>query len=335
MVSPLRSLAPVAAALALTLAGCSSDDAATKPDAPASAGPQLPSDATDDAATLGPFAGDPIAVLGYKSSAKNGSVNSWLLMGKSDAALIDAQLVLSEGRAVAEMIKASGKTLKWVWITHGHPDHSTGLKEIVAAFPDAKVYAHPTVVAETAARFEQYKAPLNKFFPGDIPDAPVMPAAWEKDTLELEGTTINIHTFGFGEATFTTVLHVPAINAVFAADTVYHRVHPWLNEMNIAGVRHQITALERMDDVETIYPGHGEPVGKDYLATYRGYIDFFLDRVYATGSSGELIEKVHAQYPDWRSLAGLRFSANAWAAARESGQLGPQVDLIGGAAGDP
>ena len=142
------------AALLLLVAplGCTSDEAATRSDPPAekdaaartsgadAEGPPPGIGKKDDAAVLGPFETDAgLTIQGYKSSEANGTVNSWLLMGETDAALIDAQLVLSEGEKVAEMITATGKTLKWIWVTHGHPDHSTGLAKIVAAFPDAKV----------------------------------------------------------------------------------------------------------------------------------------------------------------------------------------------------
>jgi glyoxylase-like metal-dependent hydrolase (beta-lactamase superfamily II) len=329
------SLLSATVALLLSSA-CASDDGAQKngadhervagePAAEAQAKPKGPPAGigkTDDAALLGPFAPPTdggLTVQGYKSSEANGTVNSWLLMGETDAALIDAQLVLSEGQHVADVIKRSGKNLKWVWITHGHPDHSTGLAKIVAAFPDAKVLAHPRVAENAGRLFEQYKKPLNRFFPGDIPEAPVVPTAHEGDTLELEGVTVKILEFEEGETDFTTALLVPSLSAVFAADMVYHRVHPWLNELRVDGVREHVDALDAMEGVTTIYPGHGEPLGKDYLDEYRAYLDFFMSQVPEAKDSNDLIRRVWAKNPDWRSMAGLRFSAAAHIGQRDKG----------------
>lgn len=273
----------------------------------------------DDAALLGPYSSaGTLTVAGWKSSEANGSVNSWLLSAGDEAALIDAQLVLSEGENVAKMIRDSGKTLKWIWITHGHPDHSTGLAPIVAAFPDAKVYAHPSVAANAAKLFAAYQSTLDRFFPGDIPADAIVPEAWAHPELSLGGHTLQVLTFEAGESEFTTALLAPSIKSVFAADMVYHRVFPWLNEMRVEGVRAHVDALDAMADVETYYPGHGEPVGKAYFATYRDYLDLFEREAAAARDADDLVQRVWSQRKDWRSLAGLRFSASAHLQARDA-----------------
>jgi len=315
-------------ALSVLLVSCASGNAAVEaePTAPSQgevqvkeAGPPPGIGKRDDSKVIGPYQeGAPLVVQSYKSSEANGTVNSWLLMGETDAALIDGQLVLSEGANVVEMIKASGKTLRWIWLTHGHPDHCVGLNKIVEAFPDARLLSHPRVAEFAVETFEKYKKPLNKFFPGDIPDKVVVPTAHEGDTLTLEGVTIEILTFEEGETEITTALHIPVMKALFAADMVYHRVHPWLNEMRLEGVRAHVDAIEAMDDVEHTYPGHGEPISKAYLATYRDYLAFFEAEVTTAKDSAALIKSVWAQHKDWRSLAGLRFSAAAYISARES-----------------
>ena len=110
---------------------------------------------------------------------------------------------------------------------------------------------------------------------------------------------------------------VPDVKAVFCADLVYHQVFLWLNEMRIDGVRRHVDIIEAMENVETIYPGHGEPIGKEYLDTYRTYLDVFMNEVPKAKDSGDLVARVWRQYRDWRSLAGLRFSAGAYIGARE------------------
>ncbi|MFZ9887774.1 MAG: MBL fold metallo-hydrolase [Myxococcota bacterium] len=321
---------PAAMSIVFLLAGCASSAGPTKPDAPpadaAASSDQPPSGIgrKDDGALLGPYASaGPFTVQGWKSSEANGSVNSWLLLSGDEAALIDAQLVLSEGERVVKMIRESGKSLKWIWITHGHPDHSTGLAPIVAAFPEAKVYAHPRVASNAAQLFDAYKGTLNRFFPGDIPAEATLPEAWEHEALSLGGHAIKVLAYEEGESEFTTALLVPSAKAVFAADMVYNRVFPWLNEMRVEGVRAHVDALEAIPDVTTFYPGHGEPVGKEYFATYREYLDLFERETAAASDANDLVRRVWSQRRDWRSLAGLRFSATAHLNARSAGSSSP------------
>jgi glyoxylase-like metal-dependent hydrolase (beta-lactamase superfamily II) len=270
----------------------------------------------DDAAELGPFAVGTLQVLGHRSSEAHGTVNSWLLLGERDAALIDAQLVLSEAREVVEMIRRSGRTLRWVWITHGHPDHATGLGPIVEAFPEARILAHPRVVETAAALFERYRPTLNRFFPGEIPESGVVPEALTGDSLELEGVALRVLTFEEGEAEITTALHVPSAQVLFCADLVYNRVFPWLNELHVAGIRAHLDALEARGDITTIFPGHGEPSNLDAIAAYRAYLDVYENEAALATNQADLIARVWRQYREWRSLAGLRFSATASIDAR-------------------
>jgi glyoxylase-like metal-dependent hydrolase (beta-lactamase superfamily II) len=76
-------------------------------------------------------------------------VASLIVMGKTDATLIDAQWTLSNAHRVVAEILETGKQLKTIYVTHAHPDHYFGLGPIADAFPQARVIALPEV-ARTA-----------------------------------------------------------------------------------------------------------------------------------------------------------------------------------------
>jgi glyoxylase-like metal-dependent hydrolase (beta-lactamase superfamily II) len=96
-------------------------------------------------------------------------VSSVLVTGKKDAILIDAQFGKSQAEKVVEKIKASGKTLTTIYISHGDPDYYFGLDTIKTAFPNAKVLAAPQTVAHIKETVEGKKAYWDPILAADAP----------------------------------------------------------------------------------------------------------------------------------------------------------------------
>jgi glyoxylase-like metal-dependent hydrolase (beta-lactamase superfamily II) len=67
------------------------------------------------------------------------NVTSTIVSGERDAVVIGGQFTRTDAERLAETIKASGKSLKAVYVTHGHPDHYWGLTTLRAAFPQGAV----------------------------------------------------------------------------------------------------------------------------------------------------------------------------------------------------
>lgn len=259
-----------------------------------------------------------LTIKTFSSSEPDASVNSYLISGSGpDALLVDAQLVNSEATKLAAMIKASGKNLKWIYVTHGHPDHFMGLQVLQKEFPNAEILARPKVVQTMPDLFKKYEAPLNKFFPGDVASGPVTPKTLDALTLNVDGVEIKLLEFENGECSYATALHIPTQKTLLAADLVYNKVFPWLNEMHVDGVLKQADALKALPDVETILPGHGDAMTKDAIAGYVTYVNDFLAMVETAKDADALVDGMKAKYPDYKTVAGLRFSANAHIAARD------------------
>ena len=75
-------------------------------------------------------------------------VTSVLVSGAKDAILVDAQFGKGQAEQLVQKIRASGKNLTTIYISHGDPDYYFGLDTLTAAFPDAKVpvsYTHLTL----------------------------------------------------------------------------------------------------------------------------------------------------------------------------------------------
>lgn len=257
----------------------------------------------------------------HAADVSNGRVNSYLITGRDKAVLVDAQLVASEARELVEMIRASGKELETIFVTHAHPDHFMGLSIVAAAFPEARIVARPSVAEAIPAAYEEFEPLLQRFFPGDVPKGLVVPEVLAGTSLELEGVTLEVRDFEHGESEITSALLVPSLDAVFCADMAYNRVHPWLNELRFDGVREHVSVLESMG-VATIYPGHGTAMTVADLATYRAYVDEFLEVAEEAPDAKTIVDTMSARHADYETLAGLRFSATAYVSNREAAAAG-------------
>jgi glyoxylase-like metal-dependent hydrolase (beta-lactamase superfamily II) len=310
------------AAAALFAGGCATSTPPPASPPPASttmtARPPAGLGRRDDAATLGPFAYGPLTLRAHRSAEYSAAVNSWLLETGTEVALVDAQLVMPEAAKVVELLRATGKKLAWVWISHGHPDHYAGLEAIAAAFPGVPLYARPATVDDGPAIMKQFEAPLQKFFPGEMATGPVALTAYTQPTLKVGDVEVQIVDLQGGEHASTTMLVIPSQRVALTGDLVYNRVHPWLNELDGHGVLAHLDMLEGRADIDRFFPGHGAPFDKAFIATYRGYVNDFLAEVPVALDSNDLIARMWRRYPDWQTLAGLRFSATAYVAARTS-----------------
>lgn len=74
-------------------------------------------------------------------------VSSVIVSGQHDAILVDAQFGKAQAEQVVEKLRASGKQLTTIYISHGDPDYYFGLDTLVSAFPKARVVATAPTVA--------------------------------------------------------------------------------------------------------------------------------------------------------------------------------------------
>ncbi len=320
LLRPIVAVARVVAVVAVSSCASSSPTPAAPPAAAAAPPADEPPPGIgkrDDTAVLGPFGTGPVKLLAHQSAEYSAKVNSWLIEGPTEIGLVDAQLVVPEGQKVVELIKSRGKKLAWVFVTHSHPDHYIGLDAIAAAFPDTPRYARPETAVEAPALFKAYERPLQRFYKGQLPTTPATLEPFTGDTLRVDGVEVKIIDLQGGEHTTQTMLHIPSMRALLIADLVYNRVHPWTNELDVDGIFGHMDALSARTDVDIFYPGHGEPFDKGYIPVYRAYLDTFLADVAVAKDSKDLINITWRKNRDWRTMAGLRFSAEAHIEARD------------------
>jgi glyoxylase-like metal-dependent hydrolase (beta-lactamase superfamily II) len=266
-----------------------------------------------------PAAADPaLTVKTYVAGAEGFHATSTIILGEKQAVLIDAQLTKSDAHRVVAEILDSKRELAAVYITHPHPDHFFGLEVIKQAFPKAKLYAAPVVLADmkkTAPAREKawkptYGANLAK---------PVYPTAYKDTTIDLEGQAIDLVALEAGESTSGVLVHVPSIKTVIAGDVVFAGVHPWLAEADAARRASWLKNLEKIKALSptTIIAGHKAPsVKDDSIAAVDFTAQYIKDYEKAVGeakSADELKKKMLANkaYKDLALAPILDFAVAA------------------------
>jgi glyoxylase-like metal-dependent hydrolase (beta-lactamase superfamily II) len=233
--------------------------------------------------------------------------------------LIDAQHIRTDVAALADMIERTGRRLTTIYVTHGHADHWYGAGELSAKFPGARVVATAPVLQyindEAEVQAEQWSA----MFGDRVVKPTAVPEALNGLTLELEGYELRIVEVGQGDIRPSTVVHIPAIDAVVAGDVVYNQIHAMLG---LSGPREWERWIQSVDVVEKLSPqmivcGHKKPESSDrevdrMLDETRTYISDFAEGAQSLNSAEELIGLMKSKYPDFGNSWTLHFSAQSW-----------------------
>lgn len=160
-------------------------------------------------------------------------VSSVLVTGKNDAILVDAQFGKSQAEQVVKKIKASGKTLTTIYISHGDPDYYFGLDTIKAAFPNVKVFATPQTVAHIKETVEGKKTYWNPILAADAPTNTIIPNTLTGDSLYLEGKQLKIIDLK-GNQPDRSVVWIPSIKAILGGVVIDgNNMHIWMADTQI------------------------------------------------------------------------------------------------------
>jgi glyoxylase-like metal-dependent hydrolase (beta-lactamase superfamily II) len=236
----------------------------------------------------------------FTSSPETFSVTSTLVTGERDALLVDAQFALPQAQLLTERIKASGKRLTTIYVTHWHPDHYFGLPAVLAAFPDARVVTLAENVerirGSVADKVAQWKPVVGDL----IPDEPVIPESIE-GALELEGEELPIVLVGQGDAPGNSAVHVRSADTLITGDFVYNGTHVWLSETSAAQWQEWLGNLDRLEAVgaSRVVSGHRVADAIDDARAFAGtreYIRDYAAALEASSSREELIERVKAKH---------------------------------------
>jgi len=271
------------------------------------------------------------AILGVKNAMATNTNLTWkhfpagehgffrapvLISGARDAVLIDGGFTLSDGKALAEAIKASGKKLTTVYISQSDPDYYFSLAPIKAAFPEAKVTAASATIAAIKGNVEKklstWGPQLKENGPQALGDI-IMPEAFDGRTLALEDHTIDIaDADGLANRRY---IWVSSLNAIFGGVLVFSGVHVWTADTQ--GAEARAAWVKNLDAMAArkpavVVPGHMAPgVATDASAIRytRDYLVAFEEELAKAVDSAALIAAMTKRYPDAGMGVALQIGA--------------------------
>ena len=244
----------------------------------------------------------PLTVEVLRNSAGSLYSNSVLIEGEHDAVLVDPPFTKADAFRVAAMVLDSGKHLTTVFVTHDHPDHYFSMDVIAEAFPDAKIVAHPVVVADIWRSLPFKVKRWSPMLGANGPAHPSAPAELEGDTIMLEGHALKVIGPMQGDHVHATALWAPDIKALFAGDLVFNQVFLWLGEHepgNVEGWKHSLDTLAALKP-EMVVAGHakpGLPNDASGIEFSRAYLEAWPRLVAQAKDSPDLQARVKAAFP--------------------------------------
>ena len=185
-------------------------------------------------------------------------VTSVLVSGDKEAILIDAQFGKSQAEKVVEKIRASGKLLSTIYISHGDPDYYFGLDTLTAAFPKARVLASQPTVEHIKHTVEGKLAFWGPKMGADVPAKTIVPDVLEGDSLILEGQKLQVVGLD-GPQPDRSFVWIPSIKAVVGGVVVAQNIHVWMADTQTAQSHADwLTTLHSIETLKpkTVVPGH-------------------------------------------------------------------------------
>ncbi len=241
-------------------------------------------------------------------------VMSSLISGENEVLLVDAPFQRNDAQVLVDKIRASGKRLSAVYISHYDPDFYFGLDLIADNFPGVTFYASPTTVKKIKASAQpklDYWGPILK---ENAPKRLALPQAIKGDTLMVDGQTVQIVGLDSHDPTHT-VLWIPSIKTVTGGVVLSENLHVWMADNQTPESRR--SWLKTLDNIvalqpEKIIPGHVIGDSEMSMAPVehtRQYIRNFEQQMALAKDGADLVARMKQLYPDFSNVSGLELSA--------------------------
>jgi glyoxylase-like metal-dependent hydrolase (beta-lactamase superfamily II) len=233
-----------------------------------------------------------------------------LIVGTERCLVVDTRGDLEQGAELAAAVRQL-TPLPWVVAyTHAHFDHAWGTER----FAPCEVWAHEGCRAELTEHAEDARARWTSYYreqgKPEIADAiartTVVPpdhTFTDRVNFDLGGRTAVLLHPGRAHTGHDAVVHVPDADVVFAGDVVEHAEHGF-SAFSFSGESDLTAWPDALDRIlalvpRVVVPGHGEPVGAEFVRHHRDGLRelIALKAAVGRGETTEAAAVAAARYP--------------------------------------
>ncbi|PLB20275.1 MAG: Beta-lactamase domain protein [Flavobacteriaceae bacterium FS1-H7996/R] len=250
----------------------------------------------------------------YNASENSFGVTSVIISGKTDSVLIDAQFTLADAEKVAQEIKASGKKLTTIFVSHGDPDFYFGLEIFKKHFPEVTAYASPETVEHIKATAQKKLEVWGERLGKNITSNVILPQVLKGNSMELEGQKLEI--IGLEEFPNKTFIWIPSIKTVVGGINVFGTTfHLWMADAQTAEARKNwMSVLDKIIALnpEIVIPAHANSNSPFDIAAVnhtKSYIQFYEEALKTNKTSEALIAALKTKYPTLTFETALQIGA--------------------------
>ncbi|NYG55526.1 MBL fold metallo-hydrolase [Nocardioides perillae] len=212
-----------------------------------------------------------------------------LVGGEAGLVLVDPHGSAAAGRAVVEDVRRLGVgEVTAVVTTHWHVDHTFGTVAVTDAYGAVPVHAHEVAADELAAGADRLKARYATD-PGDphrddvLATEVVLPTHTfsSATVLDLGDRVLELVHPGRGHTAGDLVVRVPDADVLLAGDLVEESGHPAYGEdcWPLEWPRALDLVIGLLTPQTVVLPGHGAPVGLDFVQEQRAAIGVVAETV--------------------------------------------------------
>jgi len=202
--------------------------------------------------------------------------NPGIVLTSAGVVIVDPGSSLQVGEMVLRVLKKlSDKPVVAVFNTHVHGDHWLGNQAIHAAYPDAKIYAHPEmIVAAKAGAADEWINLMQRLTKGAtrgtvalLPNAEVN----DGNTIQIGDTHFHIYHTGQAHTKNDIMIEVVEQKLMFLGDNVSNQRIIRMVDGNFKG---SLAAIDvaLATKAKVFVPGHGRSGDRSVPQAYRDYL---------------------------------------------------------------
>lgn len=244
----------------------------------------------------------PLTLKVYNADKGSFHVNSTLVYGETEAAVIDAGFTKADALRIAANVLDSGKRLTTIFVSQADPDYYFGVTQLKEIFPNAKVIATPAVLDVIKEKMAKKIAYWGPKMGSNAPATLTLPHAYKSRFFTIDGVKIEIRGTQ-GPLAHRPYLWIPAVKAIVGNVGVYGELHAWTAD--VQQTQQWQLWLSQLNDMlalnpEVVVPGHMKhslPLTAQSIEFTQRYLQRFSQEKQRSKDAKQLVAAMKKAFP--------------------------------------